>query len=56
MYHFFEQYEWVDIWKHIDEHEFVTYRFRFGGHTYTRTTLSETYDLIKKLQKGEYSK
>lgn len=56
MYHFFERYELIDIWKHIDEREFVTYRFRFGGHTYTRTTLSETYALIKKLQKGEYSK
>lgn len=55
-YHFFEKYSTVDIYKIIDEREMVTYRFRFGGHTYTCNTLSQTYDLIKKLQKGEYSK
>lgn len=53
MYHFYERYDIVDIWKHIDEREIVTYRFRYGGHTYTCNTLPQTYDLIKLLKSGE---
>lgn len=52
-YHFFEKYSTVDIYKIIDEREMVTYRFRYGGHTYTCNTLSQTYDLIKLLKGGE---
>lgn len=56
MYHFFERYELVDIYKNIDKREMVTFIFRYDGHTYTCNTLSQTYDLIKKLKTGEYSK
>lgn len=52
MYHFFEKYELVDIYKIIDKREVVTYSFRYEGHSYTCNTLGETYKLIKELKLG----
>lgn len=56
MYHFFERYDLVDIYKLIDKNEMVTYSFRYDGHSYTCNTLSQTYDLIKELQKKNNTK
>lgn len=56
MYHFYEKYELVDIYKVIDKNENVMFEFRYDGHTYSRKILADVYDLIKKLKTGEYSK
>lgn len=56
MYHFYEKYEMVDIYKVIDRNENVTFEFRYGGHTYSRKILRDVYDLIKQLRKGDCSK
>ncbi|MBQ2173726.1 MAG: hypothetical protein II453_01250 [Alphaproteobacteria bacterium] len=53
MYHFYEKYELVDIYKVIDKREIVSFSFRYDGHSYTCRTLCETYDLIKLLKSGE---
>lgn len=53
MYHFYEKYETVDIYKIIDRKEFVTFSFRYDGHSYTCNNLCDTYSLIKRLKNGE---